>query len=206
MNLAIYAALDRVPLGIAVTIEFLGPLGVAVFSGRGRAALLWAALAAAGVVALAGPFGSAPDMLGIAFAGIAALAWAGYILLGVRLGQAFPGISGLALGVTIAAALQAPFGIAAGGTDLVAPEVLAVAAIVALLSTVIPYGAEIEALRRLPPAPFGVLMSLEPAVAALVGLVALGQDLNGAEVAGIALVVAASIGAVRTTSLAVPAA
>jgi inner membrane transporter RhtA len=205
MNLSFYAALDRIPLGVAVTVEFLGPLGVAVFKGRGPLALLWAALAAAGVVAVAGPGGS-QDMLGIALAAIAAGCWAAYILIAVGVGRSFPGISGLAIGVVIAAAVQAPFGIVAGGTELLAPAVLAVGVAVALLSTLIPYAAEIEALRRLPPAPFGVLMSIEPAVAALVGLVALGQDLSGAEVAGIALVVVASIGAVRTTSLVVPAA
>jgi inner membrane transporter RhtA len=162
-------------------------------------------MAAAGVVAVAGPFGGTQDLLGIALAAVAAACWAAYILLAVGVGRAFPGISGLAIGVVIAAAVQAPFGIAAGGIDLLAPTVLAVAIAVALLSTVVPYAAEIEALRRLPPAPFGVLMSLEPAVAALVGFVALGQDLSGAEIAGIALVVAASIGAVRTTELAAPA-
>jgi inner membrane transporter RhtA len=157
------------------------------------------------VVAVAGPFGGSSDLLGIGLAAIAAICWAAYILIAVGVGRSFPGISGLAIGVVIASALQAPFGIAAGGTELLAPAVLAVGLAVALLSTLIPYAAEIEALRRLPPAPFGVLMSLEPAVAALVGLVALGQDLSGAEVAGIALVVIASIGAVRTTSLVAPA-
>ena len=198
MNFAIYAALDRIPLGVAVTVEFLGPLGVAVFTGRGRLALLWAALAALGVVALAGPFGQSADLLGIAFAAIAALGWAAYILLGARMGRAFPGASGLTAGVVIAALIQLPAGIAVGGSELVAPGVLAAAAAVAMLSTVIPYAAEIEALRRIPPAPFGVLMSLEPAVAALVGLIALDQGLDGGEVAGIALVVIASVGAIRT--------
>jgi inner membrane transporter RhtA len=198
MNFAIYAALDRIPLGVAVTVEFLGPLGVAVFTGRGPLALLWAAMAALGVVALAGPFGQSADLLGIAFAGIAALGWAGYILLGARVGRAFPGASGLAAAVVVAALIQLPAGIAVGGSELVAPGVLAAAAAVAMLSTVIPYAAEIEALRHIPPAPFGVLMSLEPAVAALVGLIALDQGLDAGEVVGIALVVAASVGAIRT--------
>jgi inner membrane transporter RhtA len=204
MNTAIYAAIDRVPLGIAVTVEFLGPLGVAVVTGRGPLSLLWAAMATVGVVTLAGPFGSSPDLLGIGFAVVAAAGWAAYILIGIRIGRAFPGIAGLALGVGIAAILQAPLGIAQGGADLVAPAVLAVAAAVALLSTLIPYAAEIEALRRLPPAPFGVLMSLEPAFAALIGFIALSQDLSATELGGIALVVVASIGAVRTSPLAAP--
>ncbi len=198
MNLAIYAAIDRIPLGIAVTVEFLGPLAVAVITGRGPLSLLWAAMAALGVVAIADPFGGGADLLGIGLAGVAALGWAAYILLGARLGQVFPGASGLTLGVIVAALIQLPFGLASGGADLLAPAVLAAAAAVALLSTAVPYAAEIEALRRIPPAPFGVLMSLEPAVAALVGLIALDQGLSLAESAGISLVVAASIGAIRT--------
>lgn len=204
MNFAIYAALDRISLGVAVTIEFLGPLAVAVFAGRGPLSLLWAGMAALGVVALAGPFGDSADLLGVAFAAIAAVGWAAYILLAGRVGRVFPGASGLALAVVVAALIQLPAGLVAGGPDLLAPGVLAVAAAVALLSTAIPYAAEIEALRRIPPAPFGVLMSLEPAVAALVGLMALGQGLDPGEVAGISLVVAASIGAVRSATQPAP--
>jgi inner membrane transporter RhtA len=204
MNLAIYAALDRIPLGVAVTVEFLGPLGVAVFKGRGPLALLWAALAACGVVALAGPFGGSTDLLGIGFAAVAALGWASYILLGGRVGRVFAGASGLTIGVTIAVLIQLPAGLASGGSELVAPAVLGAGAAAAVLSTVVPYAAEIEALRRIPPAPFGVLMSLEPAVAALVGLIALDQGLDAGEVAGIAFVVIASIGAIRTARLPAP--
>jgi inner membrane transporter RhtA len=204
MNLAIYAALDRIPLGVAVTIEFLGPLAVAVLTGRGPLSLLWAALAAAGVVALAGPFGGSADALGIGFAAVAAACWAAYILLGGRVARAFSGASGLTVGVMIAALIQLPAGLAAGGSELVAPAVLGAGLAIALLSTVIPYAAEIEALRRIPPAPFGILMSLEPAAAALVGFIALDQRLDFAEVAGIALVVIASIGAIRTARLPAP--
>ncbi|MDQ2939596.1 MAG: EamA family transporter [Actinomycetota bacterium] len=204
MNLAIYAALDRIPLGVAVTVEFLGPLGVAVFKGRGPLALLWAALAACGVAALAGPFGGSADLLGIAFAAVAAVGWASYILLGGRVGRVFAGASGLTIGVTIAALIQLPAGLASGGSEMVAPAVLGAGAAAAVLSTVVPYAAEIEALRRIPPALFGVLMSLEPAVAALVGLIALDQGLDAGEVAGIALVVVASIGAIRTARLPAP--
>jgi inner membrane transporter RhtA len=204
MNLAIYAALDRIPLGVAVTVEFLGPLGVAVFKGGGPLALLWAALAACGVAALAGPFGGSADLLGIAFAAVAALGWASYILLGGRVGRVFAGASGLTIGVTIAALIQLPAGLASGGSELVAPAVLGAGAAAAVLSTVVPYAAEIEALRRIPPAPFGVLMSLEPAVAALVGLIALDQGLDAGEIAGISLVVIASIGAIRTARLPAP--
>jgi inner membrane transporter RhtA len=198
MNLSIYGALDRIPLGVAVTVEFLGPLAVTVFTGRGPLPLLWGVMAATGVAALAGPFGGAPDALGIALAAIAAVGWGAYILLGRRIGRVFPGASGLTLGVAVATLIQLPSGLASGGAELIAPGVLAVALAVALLSTVIPYAAEIEALRRIPPSPFGVLMSLEPAVAALIGYVALGQGLDLGEVVGIVLVVAASIGAIRT--------
>jgi inner membrane transporter RhtA len=201
MNFAIYAAIDRIPLGIAVTVEFLGPLAVAVFTGRGPLSLLWAAMAALGVVALAGPFGGDVDLLGIAFAAVAAAGWAAYILLGGRMGRVFPGASGLAIGVVIATLIQLPAGLAAGGSELVAPGVLAAAAAVAMLSTVIPYAAEIEAMRWIPPSPFGVLMSLEPGVAAMVGFIALDQGLDLGEVTGIALVVIASIGAIRTARL-----
>jgi len=198
MNLAIYAAIDRLPLGVAVTIEFLGPLGVAVATGRGRRALLWAALAAVGVIALADPFQGSVDGVGLLAATVAAGGWAAYILIGARVGRAFPGATGLALGVTIATLVQLPFGIAAGGSELLTLSVLAPSLAVALLSTVIPYAAEIEALRRIPTATFGVLMSLEPAMAALIGFLALSQNLVPRELAGIALVITASIGAVTT--------
>jgi inner membrane transporter RhtA len=201
MNLSIYAALDRIPLGVAVTVEFLGPLGVAVFTGRGPLSLLWAAMAALGVVALAGPFGGEADLLGIAFAAIAGLCWASYILLGARIGRVFPGATGLTLGIVIATLIQLPAGIVVGGAELVAPGVLAAAFAVAMLSTVIPYAAEIEALRWIQPSPFGVLMSLEPAVAAAVGFIALDQGLDAGELVGMALVIAASIGAVRTARI-----
>ena len=204
MNLSIYAAIDRLPLGVAITVEALGPLGVVVVTGRGPLSLLWAGLAGLGVVALAGPFGGSLDGLGLVFAALAACAWAAYILLGQRLGRVYPGASGLTIGVAIAALIQLPTGIASGGADLVAPEVLAVALVVAALSTVVPYAAEIEALRRLPAATFGVLMSLEPAVAALIGLIALDQGLDTGEVIGITLVVAASVGAIRTAPMATP--
>jgi inner membrane transporter RhtA len=204
MNLSIYVAIDRLPLGVAITVEALGPLGVAVFAGRSRPSLLWAGLAGLGVVALAGPFGGSLDAIGLAFAFVAACAWAAYILLGRQLGRVYPGASGLTLGVAIAALIQLPTGIAAGGADLIAPEVLLVALAVAALSTVVPYAAEIEALRRLPAATFGVLMSLEPAVAAVIGLIALDQGLDAGEVIGIALVVGASVGAMRGAQMAPP--
>jgi inner membrane transporter RhtA len=195
MNVAIYTAMDRIPLGIAVMLEFTGPLGLAVASSRRPRDALWVALAAAGVVLLAAPGGGGLDTFGVLAALAAALLWVGYILLAVRTGRAFPGGSGLALAMAVAAVLVAPAGIAQGGADLLRPELIGSAAVIALASSVIPYSLELEALRRLPARVFGVLMSLEPAVAALAGLVVLGQGLATRELLAIALVVCASAGA-----------
>jgi inner membrane transporter RhtA len=192
MNLCIYEAMDRIPLGIAVTIEFWGPLAVAVAGSRRPLDLLWVALAAGGIVLLADPGGGSLDAAGIAFALAAGGLWAAYILLSARTGRAFPGGSGLAIAMVVGALATLPAGV---GDDLLAPELLAAGAVVALASSVIPYSLELEALRRLPPRVFGVLMSLEPAVAALAGLVVLGQALGGREWLAIALVVVASAGA-----------
>jgi inner membrane transporter RhtA len=198
MNFSFYAALDRIPLGIAVTLEFVGPLGVALAASRRAADLLWVVLAAGGILLLAGPSGDA-DVTGIVLALVAGGFWAAYILLSSRIGRAFEGGEGLALAMAVAAALMLAPGIAAGGADLLVPELFAVGAAVALLSSVIPYSFELEALRRLSVGTFGVLMSLEPAVAATVGLLALGQDLAMAEAAGIALVIVASAGALSAS-------
>jgi inner membrane transporter RhtA len=195
MNLAFYSALDRIPLGITVTLEFVGPLGVAVAGSRGALDLLWVALAAAGILLLS-DFGSADlDGLGVALALLAGGFWAAYILLSARVGRVFPGGSGLALAMVVAAALLLPVGVGDAGADLLVPWILAAGAAVALLSSAIPYSLELEALRRMPPGVFGVLMSLEPAVAALAGYVVLDEDLVPRELVAILLVVAASAGA-----------
>jgi inner membrane transporter RhtA len=195
MNWAIYSAMDRIPLGIAVTIEFAGPLAVAVFGSRRALDLLWVALAAAGILLLADPGGGSVDTAGVLFALLAAAMWAAYILLAVRTGRVFPGSSGLAIAMVVGALVIAPLGIAQAGSELLRPELLAAGAAVALASSVIPYSLELEALRRLPARVFGVLMSLEPAAAALAGLVVLGQHLGAREWAAIALVIAACAGA-----------
>jgi inner membrane transporter RhtA len=202
MNLAFYSALDRIPLGIAVTLEFVGPLGVAVAGSRGPLDLLWVGLAAAGILLLS-DFGSADlDGLGVALALLAGGFWAAYILLSARVGRVFPGGSGLALAMVVAAAVLLPVGVGDGGADLLVPWILAAGAAVALLSSAIPYSLELEALRRMPAGLFGVLMSLEPAVAALAGFVVLGEDLAARELVAILLVVAASAGAARWGRLA----
>ncbi|MGH2984788.1 MAG: EamA family transporter [Solirubrobacterales bacterium] len=196
MNLCFYEALDRIPLGITVTLEFVGPLMVALLGSRRALDLAWVALAAAGIVLLTGPEGSA-EAAGVALALAAGGFWAVYILLSARIGRAFSGGDGLALAMMVSAALMVGPGIASGGADLLDARVIAIGAAVALLSSAIPYSLELEALRRLRVGAFGVLMSLEPAIAALVGLVALQQDLAAAEVAGILFVVAASAGVLR---------
>ena len=203
MNFCFYAALDRIPLGIAVTLEFVGPLGVAIAASRRRLDLVWVALAAAGILLLAGPGGSL-DALGAALALAAGGFWAAYILLTARIGRVFEGGRGLAMAMAIAAALMLAPGVAVGGGELLQAEVIGVGAAVAVLSSVIPYSLELEALRRLPVGVFGVLMSLEPGVAALVGLIALDQGLAAAEAVGIALVVAASVGVLRRPGAAAP--
>jgi inner membrane transporter RhtA len=196
MNLSFYLALDRIPLGVAVTFEFTGPLAVAVAGSRRGVDVLWVVLAAAGILLLSdfGDFGSL-DALGVALALLAGSFWAGYILLSTRVGQAFPGGTGLALAMVVSTLVLAPVGVADAGGALLEPAVLGMGAAVALLSSAIPYSLELEALRKLPNAVFGVLMSLEPAVAALAGYVVLGEILGARELAAIGLVVVASAGA-----------
>lgn len=198
MNFAFYLALDRIPLGVAVTLEFAGPLAVAVAGSRRTLDLVWVVLAAAGILLLTDLSGDGTDPAGMALALLAGAFWAAYILLSVRVGRAFPGGGGLAIALLMATALLMPFGISDGGAELLDPPVLAAGAVVALLSSAIPYSLELEALRSLPSRVFGVLMSLEPAMAALAGFVVLGEVLGLREVVAIALVVAASAGAART--------
>ena len=195
MNWSIYEAMDRIPLGVAVTIEFAGPLLVAVIGSRRPLDAAWIALAAAGILLLADPGGGSVDQLGVLFALTAAACWMAYIHLGKRTGGAFPGGSGLALAMAVGALVVLPAGLIEGGSALVEPDLLGAALVVALASSVLPYSLELEALRRLPAAVFGVLMSLEPAVAALAGFVVLGQDLGARELLAIGMVVVASAGA-----------
>jgi inner membrane transporter RhtA len=198
MNLCFYEALDRIPLGIAVTIEFAGPLAVAVIGSRRPLDLLWAVLAAAGILLLANPGGAESlDALGLVFAGVAAVLWAAYILIAARAGPRFEGAEGVTMAMAIATLVPLGPGIAEAGSTLLEPKFLAIGAVVGLLSSAIPYSLETEALRRIPRHVFSVLMSMEPAVAALAGFVVLGQSLVPRELVAIALVVAASAGASR---------
>ncbi len=196
MNLTFYEAVARIPLGIAVTVEFIGPLGVAVFASRRPRDFAWVVLAALGIVLLADPGGDVA-LGGVALAATAGAFWAAYILLAARAGQRFSGGTGLAIAMSVAALVPVVPGISTAGGDLLRPEFLAVGLTVALLSSVVPYTLETEALRRLPAGVFGVLMSLEPAVAALAGFLVLDQGLEARELFAILLVIAASAGATR---------
>ena len=199
MNWTFYEAIERIPLGAAVTLEFVGPLAVAVFGSRRRRDLVWVALAAAGILLLSDAGGSGGlDPHGVALALFAGCCWGAYILLSARTGAVFAGGGGLALAMGVAALVALPAGLLQGGSSLLEPSLLLSGLVVALASSVIPYSLELEALRRLPPAVFGVLMSLEPAVAALAGLLILAQSLGTREVVAIALVIAASAGAAIT--------
>jgi inner membrane transporter RhtA len=198
MNGLYYLAIDRIPQGVAVTFEFVGPLGVALAASRRGLDVMWAAMAAAGVALLGGGLGPSLDPLGVLFALGAGVAWAAYILLNTRVGQAFAGGQGLALAMVFGTAILIVPGVIDAGGSLLDPDLLVLGFGVAVLSSVIPYSLELEALRRMPARVFGVLMSLEPALAALAGFLVLGQNVEPVEAFAIALVVAASAGAART--------
>ncbi len=202
MNYSIYQAFARIPLGIAVTIEFLGPLAVAVVTSRRLIDLLWITLAGAGVALLTGAGslaggGHGTDLVGLAFALLAGAAWAAYIILSRATGRRFPGASGLTIAMLVAAVVIVPVGVTAGRGALLRPGILATGLAIGLLSSIIPYTLELEALRRVPARVFGIWMSLEPAVAALVGLTMLGQALAVSEWAAIVCVMVACAGAAR---------
>jgi inner membrane transporter RhtA len=200
MNLSFYASIDRIPLGIAVSLEFVGPLTVAVAGSRRWIDLVWVVLAIAGILALTHVGGTRTvDGLGVMFALLAGCCWGVYILLSARVGRTFERGTGLSLAMCFAALVTLPIGIASAGSALVAPRSLALGCAVGMLSSAIPYSFELEALRRIAPPVFGVLMSLEPAMAALAGLLVLGQGLSLRTLVGMGLVIGASIGASRRT-------
>jgi inner membrane transporter RhtA len=207
MNFSIYQAFARIPLGIAVTIEFLGPLAVAVASSRKVIDLLWVGLAGAGVglfgvsgvsgVSLARLGASGGSLAGVLFALLAATSWACYILIAVATGRRFGGSSGLVIAMVVAAVAVTPVAVVSAGRALLRPPLLAAGLAIGLLSSVIPYRFELEALRRVPARTFGIMMSMEPAVAALAGLVLLGQALSAVQWLAMCCVIVASAGAAR---------
>lgn len=197
MNLAIYQSFARIPLGIAVTIEFVGPLTLAVVGSRRAHDLVWVGLAAVGVVLL-GAERADLDLLGVLFALVAGACWAAYILLSGATGRRFEGLDGLALASLVAMLMVTPFLAIGDATEgMLDPHVLLLGAAVGLLSSVVPYSCELVALRSLKPATFGILMSLEPAAAALAGILVIDETLSGVQWLAVACVVAASIGATR---------
>jgi inner membrane transporter RhtA len=197
MNLCFYQAIARIPLGIAVTIEFLGPLGVAIAGSRKGLDFAWAAMAAVGVGMLSFSGGSVTPA-GVLFALGAAAGWASYIVLSQRVGRLVPGPDGLAFALTVGGLALLPFGIAGAGIRLLDLRNLGLGLVVAILSSAIPFSLEFAALRRLSRQVFGILMSLEPAMGAVAGFLFLGQRLSPRDLIAVALVTLASAGATRT--------
>lgn len=204
MNWAIYQSFARIPLGLAVTIEFLGPLTVALVGSRRPRDLIWVILAGIGVAAL----GAEPADLtvaGVAFALAAAALWAGYILLSAETGRRWPGLSGLSVASLVSAVGLTPYAVASSGADLLDIRILLLGAAIGVLSSVIPYSLEMMALRTMKPSVFGILMSLEPAAAALAAMLLLQEYLSPLQWLAVGCVVGASVGATRSQGRAEPA-
>lgn len=195
MNWSFYEALDRLPLAVAVTVEFAGPLTLAIVGSRRPLDVVWAVFAGSGVALLAGnAFGGSLSISGLLLALLAGACWAAYIVASKRVGTTFEGLDGLAIALCVASVVVLPAGLIQGGSGLLQPAVLGGGLVVALLSSLIPYALEITALRSLSAKAFGLLMSLEPAAAALAGVVVLGQFLHLRTVVAMLLVVIASTG------------
>ncbi|GAA5514395.1 threonine/homoserine exporter RhtA [Deinococcus carri] len=196
MNLTFYLSLTRLPLGLAVTLEFVGPLVLSLVLSRRLTDLVWVALAALGIVLIAphGGGGGHLDLIGAGFALTAGAFWALYILAGGAVGRRVPGVTGVVAGMIVAAVVTLPFGVATAGTALLAPSALLAGLAVAVLSSALPYSLEMVALRAIPPRIFGVLMSVEPAIAALSGLLFLHESLALTQWLAMLCVIAASVG------------
>jgi len=199
MNVVFYLALSRIPLGLAVTVEFIGPLGVAVFGSRRAADIAWVVLAAAGIALIAPWAGGKADALGVLLALAAGACWAAYILIGGRVSRMIPGGAAVAIGMAIATLIAIPAAVVSGGFARLTPALFVAGTGVALLSSAIPYTLEMIALKELPARTFGILMSLEPAVAALAGLVFLHEVLTPRQWLAVVLVIAASAGSTLTS-------
>jgi inner membrane transporter RhtA len=199
MNVVFYLALARIPLGLAVTVEFIGPLGVAVFGSRRAVDIAWVVLAAAGIALIAPWGGGRADALGILLALAAGACWAAYIILGGQVSRTIPGGAAVATGMAIATVIAIPAAVMTGGFKHLTPALFVAGIGVALLSSVIPYTLEMIALKELPARTFGILMSLEPAVAALAGLIFLHEFLTPRQWLAVVLVIAASAGSTLTS-------
>ncbi|MCW2771912.1 MAG: protein of unknown function transrane [Nocardioides sp.] len=199
MNWAIYQAFARIPLGVAVTLEFVGPLTLAVLGSRRVRDLLWVLLAGLGVAVLGLEGGGDVNLAGVLFALLAGAMWASYILLAGQTGRRWPGFDGLALASVVATVLLTPFAIGEGGGDLLDPRILLLGALVGLLSSVVPYSCELVALRSIKTSVFSILMSLEPAAAAVAGIVVLQEFLSWEQWLAMLCVVIASVGATRSS-------
>jgi len=202
MNLSFYAAFARLPLGVAIAIEFLGPLGVAITGSRRSSDGAWVALAAAGValLVLPGAGGAGIDLAGVGFALLAALFWAGYILAGKRAAAILPVGQILGGALLTASLIAVPVGMVSAGAELWRPGILLAGLVVAGLCSLLPYSLELVALRELPPRVFGIVVSLEPAIGALAALLVLGERLSVNQWAGMVAVAVASAGAILTVS------
>ncbi len=197
MNSAFYAAIDRIPLGIAIAIEFTGPLGLSVLKSQKWQDGLWAALAAIGISLLTPLSGANLDPVGILLALFAGLCWALYIILAAKIGPALPGVEGLAWGLLVGTVVLLPIGIATAGSALLSPRLLATGVGVAVLSTALPYACEIAALRTIPVKVFGVMLSVEPMVGVLAGFLILGETLSARSLIACLLVSIAAAGAAQ---------
>lgn len=195
MNLLFYCALARIPMGLAVTLEFIGPLCLALAGSRRALDLLWVVLAGAGIVLIAPWSGDGIDLIGVIFALLAGVCWAIYILLSKRAGARLPGQLAVTVGMLFAALAVLPFGILEGNLLSMTPYLLLLSITLAILSSVLPFSLEMQALRTLPPRTFSILMSLEPAMAAVVGLLLLGEHLKVSQWLAVACIVIASSGA-----------
>lgn len=204
MNFLFYCALARIPLGLAVTLEFVGPLALALASARRWYEVAWAILAGVGIALLAPWSGQGLDLVGMGFALAAGGCWAVYILLGQRTAAVLPGQQAVAIGMVVATLPVLPFGVASGSLHLLTPHLLLLASLLALFSSILPFTLEMQALRTLPARTFSILMSLEPVAAALSGWWLLGEQLTTGQWLAVGCIVAASAGATLTTQRSVP--
>jgi inner membrane transporter RhtA len=206
MNLLFYYALARIPLGLAVTLEFVGPLGLALAGSRRWGDVVWALLAAIGIALIAPWQGQGLDLLGVVFALAAGGAWTVYIVLGQRTAAVLPGQQAVAVGMLFAALPVLPMGLASGSLTGLTPHLLLLGGLLALFSSVLPFSLEMQALRTLPTRTFSILMSLEPVAAAISGWLLLGERLLPAQWLAVGLIVVASVGATLTTRPVAPVA